>query len=199
MQFSENKIKEVHDLVRKKYETKYPDKMSRFYHIEGVAKMCDYLAQIYHIDRSRAIIAGLIHDYYKYESEDEMKTLIDPKDLEECNKYKVLYHSYASSEALKNVFNIDDEEIKSAIRNHVFGHTNMSRLEEILLISDYTEENRKYPDCIACRKTLLMGNLNKAIYDSTKNTIEFCNKNGYNVHPMQYDVLKEYERKLKND
>ena len=51
MQFSENKINEVYNIVKNKYETKFPDKMDRFYHIVGVAKMCDYLSQIYLIDR----------------------------------------------------------------------------------------------------------------------------------------------------
>ena len=199
MQFSEEKINEVYNIVKAKYEEKYPEKMGRFYHIVGVAKMCDYLSQVYLIDRSRAIICGLVHDYYKYESEEEMKKLIDPRDLEECEKYPVLYHSYASSEALLKVFGIDDLEMKSAIRNHVFGHTNMTRLEEIVLISDYTEETRKYPDCIKCRTMLMLGDLNGAILKSTQNTIEFCKKNGYNVHPMQYKILEEYERKINNE
>ena len=196
MQFSDQKINEVKSIVLNKYKTKYPDKMSRFDHILGVAKMCEYLANIYNIDKSRAIICGLVHDFYKYESEEEMKTLIDPKDLEECEKFPVLYHSYASSEALKKVFNIDDLEMKSAIRNHVFGHTNMTRLEEIVLISDYTEENRTYKDCITVRNILLSSKFNEAIYLSTLYTINFLKKQNKTVHPMQLDVLYEYERKL---
>ncbi len=196
MQFSDQKINEVRNIVEAKYKTKYPDKLSRFTHILGVAKMCEYLASIYNVDKSRAIICGLVHDFYKYESEEEMKTLIDPSDLEECEKCTVLYHAYASSEALKKVFNIDDLEMKSAIKNHVFGHTNMTKLEEIVLISDYTEENRTYKDCITVRNILLSGRLNEAIYLSTLFTINFLNKQNKNVHPMQKDVLYEYERKL---
>lgn len=196
MEFSENKIEEVKKIVENKYKTKYPDKLSRYEHILGVAKMCKYLAGIYNVDESRAVICGLVHDFYKYESEDEMKTLIDPKDLDECSKYNVLYHSYASAEALSKIFKIDDIEMKNAIRYHVFGHTNMTKLEEIVLISDYTEENRQYADCIKCRNVLLNGNLDKAIYDSTKYVINFLLKKNIIPHPMQYEVLHEYERKL---
>ena len=81
MEYSETKIKEIHDLVYKKYLSEFPDKMSRFTHIEGVAKMARYLAQIYNVDESKATICALIHDYYKYESEEVMQTLIDPSDL----------------------------------------------------------------------------------------------------------------------
>lgn len=196
MEYSQARIKEIHDLVYQKYLTKYPDKMSRFTHIEGVAKMAKYLASIYNVDESKAEICGLIHDYYKYESEDEMKKLINPKDLDECLEYPVLFHSYASSEALENVFDIHDPEMKSAIRNHVFGHLNMTRLEEIVLISDYTEENRTYKSCIEARNTLLSGNLDKAILDSTKDTVKYVIKKGGKPHPLQYDIIKEYERKI---
>ncbi|MCR5786768.1 MAG: bis(5'-nucleosyl)-tetraphosphatase (symmetrical) YqeK [Acholeplasmatales bacterium] len=199
MEFSENKINEIRNIVENKYKTKYPDKMDRYNHILGVAKMAKYLSNIYNIDSSRAEICGLVHDYYKYESEDEMKKLINPKDAQECAKYPVLYHSYASAESLENVFGIIDPEMKSAIRNHVFGHTNMTRLEEIVLISDYTEENRKYDDCIKVRNVLLSGDLNQAIYDSTKYVINFLNKKNIVPHPMQYEVLNEYERKIKNE
>ena len=197
MQYSENKIEEIKEKVRNKYQTNFPDKMSRFTHILGVEKMASYLALKYGIDESKARIAALIHDYYKYEDESIMKTKIDPSDLEECEKYKVLYHSYASSEALEREFGIKDFEIKSAIRGHVFGHTNMTKLEEIILISDYTEENRKYKDCIECRNILLEDNLDKAIYLSTLYTINHLKKENLEVHPMQYKVLKEYERKIK--
>ncbi len=196
MEYSTQKINEIHDIVYNKYLSKYPDKMSRFTHIEGVAKMCKYLAQIYNVDESKAEICGLIHDYYKYESEEEMQKLIDPKDQDECMKFKVLYHSYASGEALKNVFGIDDKEMKSAIRNHVFGHLNMTRLEEIVLISDYTEENRTYPSCINARNILLSGNLDKAILESTKDTVKYVIKKGDTPHPLQYEIIKEYERKI---
>ena len=47
MEFSENKIEEVKKIVENKYKTKYPDKLSRYEHILGVAKMCKYLAGIY--------------------------------------------------------------------------------------------------------------------------------------------------------
>lgn len=196
MEYSETKIKEIHDLVYKKYLSEFPDKMSRFTHIEGVAKMARYLAQIYNVDESKATICALIHDYYKYESEEVMQTLIDPSDLEECKKYPVLYHSYASGEALLKVFGINDIEMKSAIRNHVFGHLNMTRLEEIVLIADYTEENRTYASCVKAREILLKGDIDKAILESTKDTVKFVIKKGGNPHPLQYDIIKEYERKI---
>ena len=43
-------------------------------------------------------------------------------------------------------------EIYNAIKYHVFGRPKMSLLEAIIMIADYTEENREYDTCIECRK-----------------------------------------------
>ena len=45
-------------------------------------------------------------------------------------------------------------DIYNAIRNHVFGRIGMSKLEEIILISDYTEENRKYDEYRSQRRMM---------------------------------------------
>ena len=199
MQYSETKIKEVYDILKKKYESDDPKLNSRFIHILGVEKMASYLAKIYNVDESKARIAALVHDYFKYETNEEMAKYVDKEDLDECNKYNVLFHSYSSANALKQIFNIDDEEIKSAIKNHVFGKTSMTKLEEIILIADYTEENRKYENCIKCREILLEKGIEAAIYFSTLKVIEFLKNKNIEPHPLQYEVLKEYERKIKDE
>ena len=87
----------------------------------------------------------------------------------------------------------NDMDIYNAIRNHVFGRIGMSKLEEIILISDYTEENRTYDDCIKVRKIVLEGKLNKAIYESTRFVVEYISQKGKTPHPVQLGVLKYYE------
>lgn len=171
--------------------------LKRYEHILGVVKMVNILGTYYSIDTEKLEIAAYMHDYYKYESNEELKKIIKPSDLEECEKFPVLYHSYASAEAyLKLVGN--DLEIYNAIRNHVFGHPDMTRFEEILLIADYTEQTRTYESCIMCRKLLMDGKINKAIYESTRHTIEYITKKGFEPHPLQIKVLEKY-KEMKED
>ena len=66
------------------------------------------------------------------------------------------------------------------------------------LLSDYTEKNRTYPDCIEVRKILLDGDLDLAIYESLIRTIKHCESEGKVAHPRQLEVLKEYEERIKN-
>ena len=198
MHYSETKINEVREKVKDKYLNQFPDKMDRYYHIEGVAKLAKKLAKKNNVDESEAEIAGLVHDYYKYESNEEMAKYIDKEDLDECLACPVLFHSYSSANALKDVFGIDNPEMKSAIKNHVFGKPNMTKLEEIILISDYCEENRKYENCVKCREILLTKGIEEAIYFSTLKVIDFLKSKNIEPHHLQYEVLKEYERKINN-
>ncbi len=179
-------------LVLEKYKN---DHQNRLKHILGVAKMAKELAHLYNVDEEKALIAAYMHDYIKYESEEDMLKLINEADKEECLACKVLLHSYASANMyLRYIGN--DEDIYNAIRNHVFGRPNMSKLEEIILISDYTEENRKYESCIKCREILLDGNLEKAIYYSTKKTIDYLESLNVAPHSRQLAVLEEYGGKI---
>ena len=91
----------------------------------------------------------------------------------------------------------DDKDIYNAIRNHVFGRVGMSKLEEIIVISDYTEENRTYDDCIKVREIVLNENIEKAIYESTRFVVEYISRKGKTPHPMQLEVLNYYKGLIK--
>ena len=182
-------LDKAYELVNTKYVNSNPKRLN---HILGVAKMAKKLAKIYGVDEEKAEIAGLMHDYIKFESIDEMKTMIDDVDHYDCSICEVLHHSYASANMYKKLGG-EDIDIYNAIRNHVFGRIGMSKLEEIILISDYTEENRKYDDCIKVRGILLNENMNKAIYESSKFVVEYITSKGKTPHPMQLEVLEYYK------
>lgn len=187
-------LDEIEILVKNKFGEEHKD---RYEHTLGVVKMAEYLAIKYQSDPIKAKIAAYLHDFCKYDSIEDVEKILSEQDRNECRMYPVLYHSYGSAAYYRQTIGMD-EEIYQAIRNHVFGRLNMSLLEEIILISDYTEENRRYPDCISCREILYQDKFNEAIYVSTKNTIEFLKKKGLKPHPLQEKVLDYYERKCKS-
>ena len=184
----------AYDLVIKKYEGL---NQSRLNHILGVAKMAEFLAKRYNVDVNKAKTAAYMHDYCKYDDFSDADKILSKEEYEECLKYPFLFHAYLSAYKYKELIG-DDEEIFNAIYNHVFGRPNMSILEKIIMISDYTEKNRTYPDCIEVRKILLDGDLDLAIYESLVRTIKHCEGEGKVAHPRQLEVLKEYEERIKN-
>ena len=136
-------VNEIEEKVKEKYRNS-----NRLEHIIGVARLAKDLAHKFGLNEESAYIAGLLHDYYKYESVIEMLELIDNQEIE--LKFKdapQIYHAYASSVAAKKFFNINDEEILNAIKYHVFGRVDMTLFEKILVISDFAEDSREYQNC----------------------------------------------------
>lgn len=187
-------LDEIDTLVKEKFKAEH---MDRYEHTLGVVKMAEYLALKYNVDIQKAKLAAYLHDYCKFDSTAYIETILTESEILECRAYPVLYHSYGSAAYYKKFIG-EDEDVYQAIRNHVFGRLGMSRLEEIILISDYTEENRVYQDCVTCRDILLKDRFYEAIYQSTKNTIEFLKKRGFKPHPLQEEVLLYYERMCSN-
>lgn len=170
---------------------KFNQHPQRLQHTLGVVEMASYLATMYHVDETKAKIAAYMHDYCKYDDTKEIEAYLSDEEKEECRKYPFLYHAYGSAYMYKKHIG-KDEEIFQAIYNHVFGRPQMSLLESIIMIADYTEKNRKYENCIKCREILLSGRLNAAILFSLKKTIEFAISEGNEPHPKQLEVYREY-------
>lgn len=192
--FKDLRIK-AKDILEEHYKDKNPKRLA---HIYGVAEMAEMIAKRYDVDPNMAYVAGLMHDYSKYDNFDELKYLLSKDDQEECEKYPFLYHAYLSAIFFKKLVS-DNEEIYNAIRYHVFGRPNMNMLEAIIMISDFTEKNRTYDDCIRCRHILVDDNdIDLAIYESLLATKRVCERDKNPIHPSQALVLKEYEDKIRS-
>ena len=185
-------VNEIEEKVKEKYHNS-----KRLEHIIGVARLAKDLAHKFGLNEESAYIAGLLHDYYKYESVIEMLELIDNQEIE--LKFKdapQIYHAYASSVAAKKFFNINDEEILNAIKYHVYGRVDMTLFEKILVISDFAEDSREYQNCKEVRKVLDGGNFDLAMYLCIKYTIEAVLQKGGKPMPEQYEILKQLEERL---
>lgn len=189
MQLSDKALKLVSEHLK--------DHQKRLTHILGVCEMAETLAIRYNVDLDLAKSSALMHDYSKYDSFDEASKYLTKEEIEECTNYPFMLHAYLSAYKYKELIS-DNKDAFNAIYNHVFGRPNMSNLEKIIMISDYTEKNRTYPDCIEVRKILLDGDLDLAIYESLIRTIKHCGSEGKLAHPRQLEVLKEYEERIKN-
>lgn len=184
--------KEILEKVQEKYQGS-----KRLNHILGVANLAKELAIKLGADSKKAYIAGLLHDYIKYETTKEMINII--KDKEIIDKFKnspQIYHAYASAKVAEEVFGISDLEILNAIKYHVYGRINMSLLEEILVIADYCEDSREYESSKEVRKILDSGNFYLALYLCNKNSIDNVLEKGYSPLEEQYTILEQIGKKV---
>lgn len=158
----------------------------RLKHSLSVSKCAVKLSKIYKCDEEKAKIAGLVHDCAKYFTDEQIddcvkKFSIQLDHLEENNI--ALSHSVIGSYVAKEVFDINDEEILSAIKYHTTGKENMSLLEKIIYMADLVEEGRKFPKVEELRNLTFSGKLDEALLLSFDNTIKFVIDNKQLIHP----------------
>ncbi len=151
----------------------------RFEHTLGVAEEAEALARMYNINTEKAVIAGLLHDCAKCLTNFELERIINENrellNINDCEllNYKT-YHAPAGVIVAKQEYNINDEEILSAIRWHTIGKKDMTILEKIIYLADKIEKRTRpaeYRNKI--EKFLDEDNgLDKAILESYRLTIK---------------------------
>ena len=170
--------------IEEKLKEMLPER--RLQHSLNVSKCAVKLSQIYDCDENKAKIAGLVHDCAKYFTDDQIedcikKFNIDLDPLEENNI--ALSHSVIGSYVVKEVFNIDDEEILNAIKYHTTGRENMSILEKVIYMADLIEEGRNFPKVEELSELTYGGKMEEALLMSFNNTIKFVIDNNQLIHP----------------
>ena len=118
----------------------------RYLHTLGVRDCAVELAKRYNLDVKKAELAGLLHDCAKCKTNDELKEIIDKflddVDKNELKNYKTL-HAPVGAYYAKEKFNIEDNEVLSAIRWHTLGRVNMTTFEKIIFLADKIEKNTR--------------------------------------------------------
>lgn len=146
----------------------------RFEHSIGTAECAQKLAKKYGLDEEKAYFTGLIHDCAKCMPKDEMLKILKTLPLEDgelCNAKT--HHAPVGAYVAKKEFNVQDEEILSAIRWHTIGKVDMTLFEKIIFLADKMEERTRPKECVDMISILDEENgLNKALLLCYKNTIK---------------------------
>ncbi len=146
----------------------------RFEHSLGTAECAYKLAEQYGVNPQKAYLAGLVHDCAKAVSKEDSLKIMENMQLCEGELINPkTYHAPVGAYIAQKEFNINDEEILSAIRWHTLGNVNMSIFEKIIFLADKIEERtRPYTMCEPIKEALTNGGLDKALLICYKNTIK---------------------------
>jgi predicted HD superfamily hydrolase involved in NAD metabolism len=162
----------------------------RYQHTIGVMETAIMLAENYGADVSKAELAAIFHDYAKFRPKDEMKQIIleqnMPAELLEYNSE--LWHAPVGAYLAEKEAGITDLEVLDAIRYHTSGRVGMTLLDKIIYLADYIEPGRHFPGVDEVR-AMAEEDLDKALVQSMKNTIQFLMKKNQPVFP---DTFKAY-------
>jgi predicted HD superfamily hydrolase involved in NAD metabolism len=163
-------------------------------HSLGAAKAAAELASLYHADRDRAYLAGLIHDYAKeiepavlLQTADRLNLPLDPITRFEGRK---LLHAPVGAALLSAELGLQDPEILRAVAYHTTGRAGMTLLEKIVYLADFIEPNRDFPGVERLRELSGIG-LDTAILAAIDDTIVLVLERHLMLHPDSVNLRND--------
>ncbi|MBP1587571.1 MAG: nicotinate-nucleotide adenylyltransferase [Clostridia bacterium] len=122
-------------------------KPERFVHSLGVAEEAERLAVRFGADPDKARLAGLLHDCAKNVKAEQLRWIgmkLEDFALTAGDGFREkLLHGPLGAIVAEKRYGIRDPEILDAVRKHTTGDYEMSLLDDIIFLADYTEKNRK--------------------------------------------------------
>lgn len=182
---------------------KLPEK--RVTHSLNVAETAVKLAEIYNGDAQKADLAGVLHDYCKYDDLGTMYQIVTSRGLDSnLLSYGVeILHGPVAALIMQETFGIDDEEVLLAIKNHTTGRAQMTKTEKLVFIADYIEPGRQTPGVEEIRELAYnQGSLDKTIYEISKRTVLYLISKDINVYDATIACLNYYnysDERVKDD
>ncbi len=158
-------------------------------HSLSVAEAAVSLAEHYGADTEKAKLAGLVHDYGKRYSKQDLirKAELLELPLDRITKQQVkLLHAPVGAALLESELKISDPEIIRAVAYHTTGRRGMALLDKITYIADYVEEGRQFEGVEYIRKAAYC-NLDQALLAAVDTAIRSILDRGLLLHPRSVD------------
>lgn len=176
---------QAEDMVRQTLSPK------RFQHTMNVKNLAVRMAQHYGVNTEKAALAAILHDSAKELPRTELLQIMQDNAIIKKgtqNRPEPVWHGICAAILAKTQWNVQDEEILSAIACHTTGKENMSKLDKILFLADMTSAERDYPGVEELR-SLEMQNLDKAMIQALKMTISFVEQKNAIADPESAKAL----------
>lgn len=165
-------------------------KAKRIPHVIGCSQMAGELARRYGENETDAIRAGILHDV--------TKALNGEEQLQICRRYDMilndferthpkLLHAKTGAAVAKWVFG-ENDRVYEAIKWHTTGKADMSALEKIIYLADYTEQNRDFEGVEVLRE-LARTDLNRGMCMGLRMTMDQLLSQGRDLDPNSVAAL----------
>jgi predicted HD superfamily hydrolase involved in NAD metabolism len=184
----ESAIKIIHDRLS----------AHRYQHSLNVAHLAAEMAVNFGADRDKAFLTGILHDYAKGMTGDELLHIAEANGLidnEVERQAPDLLHAPVGAFLIEQDLGINDTEILEAVRVHTLGSANMSTLDKVIFMADMIEPGRDaYPDLERLRQ-LSLKDLDGAMLIGLESTIRYCLNKQMVLHPRTVTVRNIFLQK----
>ena len=166
-------------------------KASRYRHSLGVSQTAEQLARIYGVDQNEAAVAGLLHDWDKSLTGDELKRKAKKLKLadKEVREHATgVLHSWTAAATLRDEFSELSNAVLQAISRHTCGAVGMSDLDMVVFVADIIEPGRDFPDIEGLRAAVGEVCLEELFYRTYKANFMYLLSADMVVAPPSLDV-----------
>lgn len=154
-------------------------------HSLGVAEAALYLADLHGADPRKAYLAGMVHDYGKRYSSEELlrKAHFLGVQLDRIARQEErLLHAPVGAALIVSELKISDSDIIKAVAYHTTGRSNMTLLEKVVYLADFIEKGRDFEGVDLIREAAC-NNIDQALLAAVNQTIESVLTRGLLLHP----------------
>lgn len=181
----------IKDLVNQL--SKHP---KRLLHVTEVANISKSLAIKYGLNEEDAYLAGLLHDYAKYESNDFYNSYLSKDERILYINDQVNYHAVGAANYFKHKYLINDV-VYDAIYYHVFGKPNMNDITKIIFIADSIYLSGKHNSRYIYKVAL--NDLDKAVILALEMTFKHLELKNLLPNKFQMETYNFYKEVMKNE
>ena len=164
-------------------------------HCGRVSDSATALALVYDVDPDRARLAGLLHDWDREQTPEELLTAarsagIEITPADEATPH--LLHARTGAAAVASALPGLPAEVVTAIARHTIGAMGMSALDMVVYLADMIESHRDYNGVEALRAAVGAVSLAELFalgyQQSTRHLVDARKR----IHPVTIDVWNEY-------
>jgi predicted HD superfamily hydrolase involved in NAD metabolism len=169
---------------------------SRLQHSLGVMQVMGELAEIYDLDRTQALIAGLLHDAGRDLGVERQLALAEEAELEfghDCERQPVYLHAPVSAYLVSKELRITDQLVLAAIATHSDGGAVAdldTRLGGCLQVADILAPIRPWKGMKKLKSLVYAGQLEQAKLLRCGWLMEYFQETGVPIHP---NINKKFE------
>jgi len=167
----------------------------RLLHSFSVAETAADMARKYAIDVKKAQIAGLLHDWDKDLSNEELlerAIKFDIELVEGIEDMAALLHALTGAVAVKREFPQLEDDIIQAIARHTAGAPDMTDLDMIIYVADMIEPLRSQGNLMPLRVIVGKVPLEALFLKSFEMSIEHLLRRHRFIHPDSLEVWNTY-------
>ncbi len=184
-------------LVRAKdlLDTRMRDNRKRFQHSLGVASTALELARVYGVDEFDAAAAGLIHDWDKVLSDDELVARAlhyGIKIAGSPSAAKPLLHGPVAAYELPQLFPELSPAVFQAVDRHTVGACDMTPLDMVVFVADAIEPNRHGDYAVALREMVGKSSLDDLFFSCFAQGLVYVIQSGRYLYPTAIQIYNHY-------